>query len=262
LTQQIHFGAAAERVAENILEDLFTGVLGWPLADICFQVGYADLILTTNGVKRLILEAKRPGALMWNQPAVAAALDQAYRYAAEQKVTTVGVSDGQLLYVADIVSGGLRDRAMVNLAQIDPPDGLWWLTPHGIYRDVIDPVAALPMTETPPVVIEPNPAGIQHPKYKLPARCFAYVGQADDPTTWRLPYLQADGSVDLRRLPKAIQAVLTNYRGLQVSAIPSTAIPAVLSRLADAANRTGRMPHQKPQTAPAYVQLAAALEQS
>lgn len=46
LTQQERHGVAAERVAENILEDLFTAVLDWSLSDVNNQVGYADLLLT------------------------------------------------------------------------------------------------------------------------------------------------------------------------------------------------------------------------
>ncbi|HDO33573.1 MAG TPA: hypothetical protein ENH08_00440, partial [Chromatiales bacterium] len=86
LEQQRRHGVAAERVAENILEDLFTQVLDWPLADLNNQVGYADLLLSSLGIKYLIIEVKRPGALAWNRRAVDRALDQALRYAAEQKV--------------------------------------------------------------------------------------------------------------------------------------------------------------------------------
>lgn len=101
-----------------------------------------------------------------------------------------------------------------------------------------------------------------HPKYRLPARCFGYVGDASDPHTWHLPYLCADGSVDLRRLPKAVQAILSNYRGAHVTSIPESAIPDVLVRLADAANRAGKMPGQTADPAAAYMQLAQALEQT
>ena len=93
LQQQERHGAAAEKVAENILEDLFTLVLDWPLSDINNQVGYADLVLTCLGIKYLIVEVKRPGALVWNDRAVQAALEQARRYADEQKVKCVERTD-------------------------------------------------------------------------------------------------------------------------------------------------------------------------
>jgi len=55
--------------------------------------------------------------------------------------------------------------------------------------------------------------GLVHPKYQLPASCFAHVGNVADIRTWHLPYLRADGTPDLTRPPKAIQAILSNYRG-------------------------------------------------
>ena len=76
------FGAPVEKVAENILEDLFTAVLDWDLADVDLQVGRADIVLSELGVKRLVLEVKRPGSLAWHRKAVHDALCQALGYAA------------------------------------------------------------------------------------------------------------------------------------------------------------------------------------
>jgi hypothetical protein len=67
LVQQERHGIAAEKVAENILEDLFTVVLDWQLSDLNNQLGFADLVLTSQGVKYLVVELKRPGALAWNR---------------------------------------------------------------------------------------------------------------------------------------------------------------------------------------------------
>jgi hypothetical protein len=265
LAQQDRYGVAAERVTENILEDLFTSVLDWSLADVNHQVGYADLVLTEHGVKHLVLEAKRPGALAWNRRAVEAALDQARRYADEQKIKCLGVSDGLMLYAASIEHGGLCDRVFVSLEAAAPDESLWWLSVHGIYRPRDDAAAALRLLPEPPEV-EPAAAGepdeaLLHPKYGVPANCFAYVGHAADPRTWRLPYRQADGMIDAARLPKAIQAILSNYRGARVSGIPESDIPEVLVRLARAAVALGRMPHQTGAPARVYRQLAEALEQ-
>lgn len=266
LEQQRRHGVAAERVAENILEDLFTEVLDWTLADLNNQVGYADLLLSRLGIKYLLIEAKRPGALAWNRRAVDQALDQAGRYAAEQKVGCIAVSDGIMLYAADIQSGGLRDRVFVSLEAADPPETLWWLSLHGIYRIREDVEGQAPDLLPRPDVAE-SPATVTaddallHPKYKVPARCFAYVGDASKPTTWKLPYCLADGSPDVRRLPKAIQSILSNYRGTKVSTVPESAIPDVLVRLAQAAASIGRMPNQSGNTAAVYVQLEEVLRQ-
>lgn len=54
-------------MAENILEDLFTTVLDCRISDVNNQVKYADLVLTRLGIKYLIVEVKRPGALAWNR---------------------------------------------------------------------------------------------------------------------------------------------------------------------------------------------------
>ncbi len=80
-------------------------------------------------------------------------------------------------------------------------------------------------------------------------------------STWKLPYLKADASVDERRLPKAIQSILSNYRGARVSTIPEAAIPDVLVKLGAAAFRSGKVPGQNGSTAAAYEELAMALDQ-
>ena len=100
-----------------------------------------------------------------------------------------------------------------------------------------------------------------HPTYKLPARCFAYVGAESDPKTWKLPYLLADGRVDLKRLPAAIQAVITSYRGKKVSGIPDDQLANVLVKLGRAAAQAEKMPFQDPRAAAVYRQLQLALEQ-
>lgn len=92
-------------------------------------------MLTRLGIKHLIVETKAPGALSWSSHAVDAALEQARRYAAEQKVRCVAVSDGHMLYAADIRNGGSRDRVFCSLEDQEPPQSLWWLSIDGIYRE-------------------------------------------------------------------------------------------------------------------------------
>ncbi len=266
LAQQRRYGTAAEKVAESILEDLFTMVLDWRLGEINNQIGYADLVLTRLGVKYLIIEVKRPGALAWNEHAVDLALAQAHRYADEQKVHSVAVSDGVMLYGRDHIPGGHRDRLFVRLDQPEPPVDLWWLSTDGIYRPRENATGArlnlLPPADEDlwPVTSAGLPA-LLHPKYHLPAWCFAYVGSASDPKTWHLPYLLSDGTADLARLPKAIQAILSNYRGTHVSSVPETAIPEVLVKLAHTARKLGKLPADGHASARAYMQLQEALQQ-
>lgn len=266
LAQQERHGVAAERVAENILEDLFTELLDWPLSGINNQVGYADLVLTHLGVKYLVIEVKRPGALAWNRRAVDAALEQVRRYADEQKIKHIAISDGLMLYAADVEHGGLQDRIFVSLEEIEPPECLWWLSMHGIYRSRKEAEDAalhvLPETQSQIPNDFPVAAGaILHPKYKLPMTCFAYVLDASSPSSWKLPYRNADGSIDVKRLPKAIQAILSNYRGAKVSGIPEKDIPDILVRLARGAAQLGKMPGQCGEAAQIYQQLADVLDQ-
>lgn len=258
---RLRHGCETEKVAEAILEDLFTDVLDWAKGDITYQVGFADIVLSKNLAKYLVIEVKRPGTLWPGRQTLESALQQARRYADEQKITRVAASDGRFIYAADLEHGTLKDRALLDLDQPLPPASLWWLSVHGVYRPCEEPVA-WPMPETPPapitVVTEAIPL---HPRYKLPAMCFAYVGDANEPQTWKLPYRTATGAIDERRLPKAIQALLSNYRGAKVGSIPETALPSVLQVLARAAASEGRMPPQATNPAPIYQSLAVVLAQ-
>ena len=134
LAQQARLGTAAEKVTENILEDLFTMVLDWRLSEVNVQPGYAGLALTRLGAKQLIVEARRPGALAWNERAIDLALAQAHRSAGAQRVKAIAISDGIMLYARDIIAGGHRDRLFTRLDEPWAAEDLWWLSVDGIYR--------------------------------------------------------------------------------------------------------------------------------
>ena len=262
-------GNTPEKITESILEDLFTAVLDWPLSGFNPQVDFADIVLSDLGIRRLIVEAKRPNSLAWNRLAVGRALDQAKGYADEQHVRSVAVSDGIMLYAADLVDGGARDRLFVSLTEEEPQLDLWWLSVHGIERPRELPQGALAQLLPAQPVVPANAVGavptdgeaLLHPKYNLPARCFAYVGNHADPRTWKLPYLREDGTVDSKRLPKALQCIVTNFRGARVRGIPEQSIPAVIARLAHAAVRAGHLPPDVSNSAQVYRRLAEVLEQ-
>jgi hypothetical protein len=258
------FDAPVEKVAENIVEDLVTTVLDWSLDDVNLQIDRADVVLSDNGYKRLVLEVKRPGSLIWHRRAIQAALDQAMGYASVQNVGAVAVSDGDMLYAADVVvGGGMSDRALVALDTDTPPADLWWVSVHGIYRPcpAVSSDLAWPAARG-AIAVQPAPAdGLRDHKYHLPAHCFAYVGDPGNVHTWKLPYLLETGSPDARRLPKAIQSLFSNYRGAQVKAIQREAVPDVLVRLATAAATLRKLPCQCADPSPAYVQAHNALQQ-
>ncbi|MCL5262867.1 MAG: type I restriction enzyme HsdR N-terminal domain-containing protein [Acidobacteria bacterium] len=267
LAQERRYGEASEKVAENILEDLFTSVLDWPLGNFNHQIQYADIVLTDLGIKKLIVEAKRPGALRWNRGAVDRALEQAERYAREQKVQVIAVSDGQMLYAANLVDGGREDRVYVALDAGEPPLDLWWLSMQGIWREapyksmsLLPPEPKIPVGDGLTTTGTGN-GSLLHPKYHLPARCFAYVRDPEKTSTWKLPYLLADGAIDTKRLPKAVQCILSNYRGAKVQGIPETAIPVVLKKLAEAAECAGHLPPRSQSPMDVYRLLQDALNQ-
>jgi hypothetical protein len=58
------FDSAVKKIAENILEDLFTMVLRWSLADVNLQVGRVDVVLSVLGIRRLVPEPKPPGTCL------------------------------------------------------------------------------------------------------------------------------------------------------------------------------------------------------
>jgi len=88
--------APTEKVAENILCDLFTQVLDWTTEQARLQENLVDLTLTRLGVKYLIVEAKRPGSLD-GPGSIGRAIKQACGYAAEHQVDKIAVSDGCIL---------------------------------------------------------------------------------------------------------------------------------------------------------------------
>lgn len=271
LAQARRFGAVPEKATETIIGTLLTEVLDWTTHDLNWQLDYADLVVTRNYCKHLLIETKRPGALCSNREAIIRAFDQAHRYAAEQHVKTIAVSDGYILRALDVEDGGLKIRCTIDLDTPTPDaDPLWWISVHGIYRTppaevVSDPyqtLAHLQPSEPAQLDASPGlPGELLHHKYHLRARCFAYVPDASKPNTWKLPYRLANNEPDIKRLPKAIQCLLSNYRGAQVGGIPDEAVPAIMRRLEVAAREVGKMPDQFATTASAYQMLAAALAQ-
>lgn len=266
LAQEGKSGQPAEKVAENIVQHLLTEVLDWHVAGISYQVERADLVVSDLGIKRLLVETKRPGLLAWSRREIDKALDQARGYAYEQRLTRIAISDGLMFYAADLDGGNLRDRLFVPLNVPKPQELLWLVSMHGIYADATAfparGIELLPRGDDHATVSAlPGIDDLIHPKYQLPARCFAYVGNPSQTTTWSLPYLLADGSPDAKRLPMAVGSIIRTYRGQRVRKIPAKDIPDVLVRLAHAAVELGKMPFQMDRTTPMYEDLQDALYQ-
>jgi hypothetical protein len=102
--------ARAEKVAENILCEWFTGVVDWATEQVRLQEQRVDLMLVRGGLKYLIVEVKRPGSFE-GRGAIMRALTQARGYATELRVDRVAISDGCILEAYDVTGDGLRPHA-------------------------------------------------------------------------------------------------------------------------------------------------------
>ena len=74
-SDRLRHGGETEKVAEAIIEDLFTSVLDWSKGDLMYGVGYADIVVSHHLAKYLVIEVKRPGTLSpvggrWRMPLI------------------------------------------------------------------------------------------------------------------------------------------------------------------------------------------------
>lgn len=266
------YGRGAEKLAEDIVRALLTIPLDWEDGELNPQLHHADFVVTHRKLPKLLIETKAPRSLAFSTKAINEALHQARGYADEQWVKTVAVSDGYIFYAADRLPRDVRNfrpRVCVDLTALEPSDDLWWVSVDGIDRDRPDPESAglhllgRPLMRDDDLSESPGDADEPlHPKYGIPARCFAYVPSLENPKTWSLPYRRIDGSVDTRRLPGAINAVVRRYRGTELTKVPEADVAGVLVRLGTAAVEIGKLTAEMPCTSSnTYDLLGAALHQ-
>ena len=77
---------------------------------ISAHLGAEQTYIIDHRTNKVVATVKRPGSLAWSRRAVECALDQAMRYTSEQRVKAVAISDGLMLYAADVADGGLREQ--------------------------------------------------------------------------------------------------------------------------------------------------------
>ena len=123
------FAAPVEKVAENIVEDLLTTVLDWSLEDVNLQIGRADIVLSDNGYKRLVLEVKRPGTLIWHRQAIAGSPrpSPALRKRPERERGR-GQRRDHAVRSRHCRRRTVSDRALAALDTNTPPRDLWWVS--------------------------------------------------------------------------------------------------------------------------------------
>jgi hypothetical protein len=80
----------------------------------------------------------------------------------------------------------------------------------------------------------------------LPEKCYAYVPNKFKPATWKLPYLNADGSVDEKHLAAAAAAFSAGGSRGQKVEVPEKDVAAVKKKLAAAYRKLGKKPDEIP----------------
>ena len=264
LVQNERLGKTPEKVTENILSFLFTEVLDWDLRDINYQVDFADIEITKLGIKRIVIEAKRPGGITWdNVLQLEKHINQALRYAYKQKISIIGICDGKKLYILNVEEGSTTPRIFISLDDEEPHEDLYYISKNGIDKKKIISINFSKDKKGGTINNQNSEINdeLLNKQYKLPARCFAYIGDPNNPYTWKLPYLENNGTIHVKRLQSAIQSTVTNFRGLQVKTIPEKNIPGVLIKLAKAAKDVGKLDPDNPKMANCYKQLYNAIKQ-
>ncbi len=251
----------SEKVTENILGALFTQVLGWPMRDLHWQLGRADLVVASHQQKHLVIETKKPGKFA-RVPEVVQALRQVYRYAAEQNLEQAAVTDGFLFLQMARRRNGWVPRVVFRLDSPESPAvAIGLLSPDGIHKKSSRGLDESLLARLGFRSVENEDwrelSGAVHEKLALPAYCFAFVGEYGNPGTWKFPYRHPDGSPDEVRLPRAIRAVLALLREPRDDTLPREALPTVVGKLSRAAWEAGKCPSPGIRTAPSYHALAA-----
>ena len=204
----------AERAIEGILEDLLVMVLDWSLGEIVYQSKRADTALVYQGRTQMVLEIEPPQRLPWSSAFLQGAMHQGYRYAVSQQAHGLGVSDGNLLYIENLIAGRSHPRLLIKLDSPNPDETLWWLSRVVIQQQRND------------VETDFNPLG-------LPIKQFESIGKAVASSSAQAEWLTL--SNDLTRDGKRIISIgeLKSNYGARAYAFASRLVShGALSRLA------------------------------
>jgi hypothetical protein len=123
-----------EKVVENVIEDLLTQVLDWPLKEIAYQSGRADMVASKDGRVQMILEAKSLKDDAWQRQDMIKALHQAHGYASAHQAGVVVVSDGRTLYAETVSGEQAKPLCFIALDISKSDESLWWLSRGGIEK--------------------------------------------------------------------------------------------------------------------------------
>ena len=222
----------SERDVEAVFESLVTGPLGYSPAQIDRQPDFADYVLLSRDQKLAIVEAKGWEAFR-TDGSLRGALSQAAAYADRHRVKCLFAFDGQVIALAI-----RQDKNIVVIVELkvdgqDPPDDLFFFTEYGLSKVPNQPLYSFCSESCP----SPNEYKTHHGA-SLHYTCFAYLGDLRDKATWKMPYRNADMSVDIRRIDKAVNYLLSpgGYRGATATdrSVPEAASVDVAKKLARA----------------------------
>lgn len=238
-----------EKDIEIIFHSLAEGPLGYEIEQLSTQREYADYALVDRGLKLAIVEIKsfRAFASKQEQSQLESALIQAARYAHRHRTPHLMAFDGVILTLAELegVQDVIKVHIQVNIEADEPPGNLFYFTHYGLFCHPTEELLTLPYDADEDAELKKTHHGV-----KLHYSCFAHVGDIRDKGTWRAPYRNPDGSVDVKRLPHAVNYLLSpsGHRGKQASRqrIPEAATPLVALRLAKAYKEIGKW--EKPDT--------------
>lgn len=161
-------------------------------------------------------------------------LRQAARYAHRHRTPHLMAFDGQTLALGRLSEERvILCNLIVNLEKNQPPEELFFFTQYGLFHSPECVLFSVPFVPSLDEALRKTHHGVA-----LPYTCFAYVGDLRNKQTWKMPYREADGSVDTKRIGHAVNYLLSpgGYRGQKADnhVIPVAATTLVALRLARA----------------------------
>jgi hypothetical protein len=237
-----------ERDVEELFRSLAEGPLGYGVEHLEVQQDYADYALVNRGLKLAIVEIKALGYLQGGQEERAEdVLRQAARYAHRHRTPHLMAFDGDTLILArwERSVRQILCNLVLSVDRPEPPEELFYFTQYGLFRAPGDALFAMSFVPE----LDEELVKLHH-GVRLPYTCFAYVGDLRSKQTWKLPFRNADGTVDTKRLGHAVNFLLSpgGYRGQRAESdsVPLAATTLVALRLAQAYKELARW--QAPQT--------------
>lgn len=230
----------SEADVEAIFEKLAQGPLGYEGGQIARQQDYADRVLMDRCLKLVVVEIKNYGAFQ-HPASLEEALVQAARYADCHRAPFLMAFDGQRLVLARRHRPRNEIQVILDLG-IDspsPPEDLFYCCHYGLFH--LPQAVRWSLSYN---AAEDEQLYKRHHGERLHYSCFAYVGDLRDKQTWLMPYRNADGSVDTKRLGHAVNYLLSpgGYRGQKAETVrvPEAATLLCALRLAGAYKELGQ----------------------